>query len=101
MNIISTRDFKGNFFSVLETTDKSQVAVMTIAPGKDSGPEETHSGDQIVYVIEGEARITIDNEEGKAKKGDLVVIPAGAAHHIYNDGKDDLFFLTLYTPPQY
>ena len=101
MKIVSVNDFKGNFFSVLETTDKSQVCVMTIGPGKDSGPEETHSGDQIVYVIEGEARITVDNEEGHGKKGDIIVIPTGVRHHIYNDGKEDLFFLTLYAPPQY
>jgi mannose-6-phosphate isomerase-like protein (cupin superfamily) len=46
---------KGGFFRVLQRTSRSQAAVMTIAPGGDAGPEEEHSGDQIIYIVEGEA----------------------------------------------
>jgi len=43
---------RGEFFRVLQQTTQSQVAVMTIAPGHDAGPEEEHTGDQIIYVVE-------------------------------------------------
>jgi hypothetical protein len=36
---------RGRFFEVLQQTGRSQTAVMTIAPGQDAGPEETHPGD--------------------------------------------------------
>lgn len=101
MKIHKIQDFKGEFFKVLETTDKSQVGVMTVRPGGDSGPEEIHDGDQIVYVLEGEAELEIANEKAKLASGELAVIPAGAQHHIYNAGKSQLFFLTIYAPPQY
>jgi mannose-6-phosphate isomerase-like protein (cupin superfamily) len=33
--------------------------------------------------------------------GGLVMIPAGARHHVRNPGREPLFFLTVYAPPEY
>ena len=44
---------------MLQETARSQTAVMTVAPGQDAGPEETHAADQIVYVIEGQAEVRV------------------------------------------
>jgi len=41
----------GEFFSVLETTDNSQVATMTIAPGEDSRAYGNHPGDQVTQNL--------------------------------------------------
>jgi mannose-6-phosphate isomerase-like protein (cupin superfamily) len=92
---------RGAFFRVLQQTTRSQAAVMTIAPGADGGPEEEHGGDQIVYVIEGEAILRIGTHEHRAPAGTLVTIPAGARHHVRNPGSSPLFFLTVYAPPEY
>lgn len=101
MKPISIKDFKGNFFKILAETPLSQIGVMTITPGSDSGPEEVHNGDQIVYVIEGEAKVEIDSEKFALDAGAIITVPAKIRHHIYNSGKSDLFFLTIYTPPAY
>ena len=101
MQIQNINNFKGDFFKILSETQLSQVGVMTIAPGKDSGPEEVHSGDQLVYIVEGEAEVEVNKEKAVMKAGDVVIIPKGAQHHIYNSGDEPLFFLTVYTPPQY
>ena len=92
---------RGAFFRVLQQTSRTQCAVMTIAPGADGGPAETHRGDQIVYVIEGEWVVTIDGREHRAGAGTLVTIPAGANHHVRNPGSTPLFFVTVYAPPEY
>jgi len=92
---------KGKFFKVLEQTDKSQIAVMTILPGADSGPEEIHDGDQIVFIVEGQASVEVNKEKSLMREGDTAIIPKGAQHHIYNYGQEPLFFLTMYSPPQY
>ena len=52
---VDVRHYRGRFFKVLQQTERSQTAVMTVEPGADGGPEETHAGDQVVYVIEGDA----------------------------------------------
>jgi mannose-6-phosphate isomerase-like protein (cupin superfamily) len=92
---------RGAFFRVLQQTARTQCAVMTIAPGADGGPAEEHAGDQIVYVIEGEAILRVDTVEHEATAGTLITIPAGATHHVRNPGTAPLFFVTVYAPPEY
>jgi mannose-6-phosphate isomerase-like protein (cupin superfamily) len=92
---------RGEFFRVLQQTSRTQSAVMTIAPGAEAGPEEEHGGDQIVYVLEGEAVVRIAGREHRAGAGTLLTIPAGASHHVRNPGATPLFFLSVYSPPEY
>jgi mannose-6-phosphate isomerase-like protein (cupin superfamily) len=99
--VVNIPSHKGQFFEVLQETERTQTAVMTIGPGRDGGPEETHAGDQIVYVIEGEAIVTIDGTAHQARAGACALIPAGARHHVKNPGAAPLFFLTVYAPPAY
>jgi mannose-6-phosphate isomerase-like protein (cupin superfamily) len=92
---------RGEFFRVLQQTDRSQAAVMTIAPGQDAGPAEQHDGDQIIYVVEGEAIVRAGEEERRAGSGTLITVPARVRHHVRNPGPSALFFLTVYAPPEY
>jgi mannose-6-phosphate isomerase-like protein (cupin superfamily) len=101
MDVVDTTRHRGRFFRVLQQTERSQTAVMTIAAGADAGPEERHDGDQIVYVVEGEAIVRIGEAEHRAGPGALVMIPAGARHHVRNAGRAPLFLVTVYTPPAY
>lgn len=55
MDIVDVTAHKGEFFRVLQPTTRSQTAVMTVAAGSDAGPADAHDGDQIVYIVEGEA----------------------------------------------
>jgi mannose-6-phosphate isomerase-like protein (cupin superfamily) len=99
--VVRPGDHRGEFFRVLQETARSQTAVMTVAPGQDAGPEETHAADQIVYVIEGEAEVRVGEERCVAGPGTLVTIPAGTLHHVRSVGTAPLFFLTVYAPPEY
>jgi mannose-6-phosphate isomerase-like protein (cupin superfamily) len=92
---------KGGFFQVLQGTSRSQAAVMTIAPGGDAGPEEEHSGDQIIYIVEGEALVRVQDQEYYAGVGTLLTIPARTRHYVKNPGAIPVFFLTVYAPPVY
>jgi mannose-6-phosphate isomerase-like protein (cupin superfamily) len=91
--------FRGRFFEVLQETERSQTAVMTIEPGQDAGSEETHAADQIVYVVEGEALVRVEGGAHRARAGACVLIPAGARHHVENPGPAPLVLLTVYAPP--
>ena len=100
-SVIDVLRHRGQLFEVLQETARSQTAVMTIAPGQDGGPEETHAGDQVVYVIEGEAILTIEGALHRARPGACALIPAGTRHHVKNAGAGPLFFLSVYAPPAY
>lgn len=101
MNVVDVFEHKGEFFRVLQDTPRSQVAVMTVSPGRDARPEEVHDADQIIYVVEGQATVRLGDREYKASPGALVMIPAGTRHHVRNPGSVPLFFLTVYAPPEY
>jgi mannose-6-phosphate isomerase-like protein (cupin superfamily) len=99
--ITSLASHRGAFFRMLQQTPRSQVAVMTIAAGADGGPEEQHRGDQVVYVIDGEALLRVGDVEHHVRSGSVVTIPALTPHHVRNPGSSPLFFLTVYAPPEY
>lgn len=101
MDILHIKKAKGEFFKILGETERSQVGVMTLGPGEDSGKEETHKGDQVVYVIEGRAHIQIGDKEEKLHECEALIIPAKTRHHIYNKGMETLFIFTVYAPPSY
>jgi mannose-6-phosphate isomerase-like protein (cupin superfamily) len=101
VSVVDTGRHRGRFFTVLQATGRSQTAVMTIAPGADGGPEETHAADQVIYVIEGEAVLRVEGAEHRAGAGASALIPAGARHHVRNAGASPLFFFTVYAPPAY
>src|SRR5213594_1160904 len=98
MDVVDALAHRGSFFRVLQQTSRSQTAVMTIGPGEDAGPEEEHAGDQVIYVVEGEALVRIGDKERRAAAGALVMIPAGTRHHVKNPGAQPLFFVTYYAP---
>jgi mannose-6-phosphate isomerase-like protein (cupin superfamily) len=100
-SVIDVPQHRGQFFEILQETARCQTAVMTVAPGQDGGPEETHAGDQVVYVIEGEGILTIGGAEHRVRPGVCALIPAGTLHHVKNAGAEPLFFLSVYAPPAY
>ena len=99
--VVDTVALRGRYFEVMQDTGRSQTAVMTIPPGEDAGPAEVHVGDQIIYVIEGRARVRVGDVESEAGPGACVMIPAGTRHHVENSGTAPLFCLTIYAPPVY
>ena len=101
MDVRDIARYRGEFFRVLQQTERSQTAVMTIAAGEDAGPEETHGADQIIYIVEGEAILGVDGDERRVDAGAHVVIPAGTRHHVRNPGRAPLFLVTVYAPPEY
>jgi quercetin dioxygenase-like cupin family protein len=60
------------------------VARVEVAPGAHAG-RHTHPGDEISYVLEGEAELLIDGQPPRiVKAGESFVIPAGTVHDAHN-----------------
>ncbi|MGO9265781.1 MAG: cupin domain-containing protein [Candidatus Binataceae bacterium] len=83
----------------LGKTPQSESMVFTIPPGFSNDRENTHKGDQLIYVIEGHATCRVSGKECEIKTGDFVTIPAGASHTL-RTGADRLFALTVFAPPE-
>lgn len=84
---------------ILGKTPQSESMVFTIPPGFSNDHENSHKGDQLIYVIEGKATCRVSGKECEIKAGDFVTIPAGAPHTL-RTGADRLFALTVFAPPE-
>lgn len=85
------------FRNIINTTAYQQLVLMDII---DNIPKEIHPyNDQFIYIVEGKAKIIINNKEIILKKGDSITIKAGKEHEIFNYSKNDLKLFTIYSPP--
>jgi quercetin dioxygenase-like cupin family protein len=72
------------------------IARVELAPQARAG-RHTHPGEEISYVVEGEAEILIEGQAPrKVKSGDGFVIPAGARHDAHNIGSAPLKLVGVY-----
>jgi len=83
----------------LQKTAQSETLVFTIPPNFSNDQENSHKGDQIIYVLDGKATARVSGKEQEIKAGDLLMIPAGAPHTL-KTGSDCLFAFTIFAPPE-
>jgi len=102
MKVSNLRDAK-SWFEVLATSRKSQIATMTLAPGKSSGPKgnEHPKSEQVLLVVEGEILAEVGDEKQTLRKGDAVIVPAGAPHRFTNPFGSPAVTFNVYAPPAY
>lgn len=84
---------------ILGKTPQTESMVFTIPAGFSNDHENSHRGDQLIYVIEGKATCRVSGKECEIKAGDFVTIPAGAPHTL-RTGAEKLFAVTVFAPPE-
>jgi mannose-6-phosphate isomerase-like protein (cupin superfamily) len=77
-----------NFRQVLFTGDHTQLVAMTLKAGEDIGMETHHQNDQILWLMDGSAHVTVGEEEADAQAGDVIAVPAGNRHNVANTGPE-------------
>lgn len=90
-------------FGIVDGNDRSQAAVMVLAPGEATGgPENRHRGsDQWLYVAAGGGSATVEDQVHVLRPGTLLLIERGEAHEIRNEGEEPLHTINFYVPPAY
>lgn len=89
-----------NYRNVVFTAPKSQLVLMSLRPGEEIGME-VHDGDQVIYFVEGEGMVVLDDGIHDVQKGSIVVVPTGAPHNVINSEDAPLKLFTIYAPPQH
>jgi quercetin dioxygenase-like cupin family protein len=99
LDVVNVLQLRGRMFEMLQKTPQSQTGVFTLPAGHTGDKENTHKGDQLIYVIDGKATARVSGKEQELKAGDLLMIPAGAPHSLCT-GSDPLFGITVFAPPE-
>jgi len=84
---------------VLQKTAQSETMVFTIPANFHNDRENSHKGDQVIYVIDGKCTARVSGKEQEIKAGDVLMIPAGAPHTL-RTGSEPMFGFTIFAPPE-
>ena len=72
-----------------------------IKPKAGSGESYTHEGEEFLFVLRGELKIALDDEEYHLKRGDSFYFESAVPHHWKNPGRSETWLLWVNTPPTF
>lgn len=73
------------------------VASMTVLhPNKETTGHAHSEAEEVYFFLKGRGKIQLDNKIQDAGKDDLILIPKGAFHKVFNKGSEDLIFLCIF-----
>jgi mannose-6-phosphate isomerase-like protein (cupin superfamily) len=61
-------------------------------------PHRHRIQEQVYHILEGEALMELDGERSVVRRDDVIFIPPGVEHAIYNTGMTDLRFIVVTSP---
>jgi quercetin dioxygenase-like cupin family protein len=79
-----------NFPVDAQTGAASSAAVYFEVESEQHIGRHTHSAEEILFVLEGEAEAVVGDERGRLSKEEMAVVPANAPHDLYNVGEATL-----------
>lgn len=93
---------KGERFKVLRTTDRTQLATMTLPPNAtESWDEGLTESDRVIYVVEGRIELTAGDETRELRAGEVAIVPAATSHRLKVVGRRSATIFNIYGPPAY
>ena len=76
-----------NWKVAFATGKDAQVVFMNITPDTNPNNEigmESHKFDQVIFVVEGQAKSILNGKDSTVKAGDMIFIPQGIPHNFVN-----------------
>jgi transcriptional regulator with XRE-family HTH domain len=72
-----------------------------IAPKAGSGEFYSHEGEEFLYVLQGELRISVEKKDYRLKSGDSFYFESATPHRWSNPGGKETWVLWVNTPPTF
>lgn len=86
---------------VLLTGPNSQLVLMCLPAGEETGDEIHPTQDLLIYVEEGKAELCLEGRLVNLDEHEIVLVPSGAKHNLKNIGKRAVRLFTVFAPPVY
>lgn len=88
---------KSDRYEIYDLALEGLVLSMTVLHRDKSTTGHSHDDTEEIYLfIGGKGEIHLDNEKQGVVSGDIVIIPSGVFHRVFNAGDGDLTFLCLF-----
>ena len=82
-------------YTVLEEDRGFKVKRIEVLPGKRLSYQKHAQRAEHWFVVEGTAKVTLDDEEITVRAGESIDIPVGAAHRVENPSEENLVFIEV------
>ena len=82
-------------YTVLEEDRGFKVKRIEVLPGKRLSYQKHAQRAEHWFVVEGIAKVTLDDEEITIRAGEAIDVPVGAAHRVENPGEENLVFIEV------
>ena len=82
-------------FTVLDEGDKFKVKRIEVLPGKRLSYQKHAQRAEHWVVVQGTAKVTLDDRDVEVKAGEAIDIAIGAAHRVENPGNELLVFIEV------
>lgn len=90
----------GERYKIYDIDIGKRILSMTILhKGKETSGHSHEDAEELYLFINGEGKIQIGNENKNVKKGNIIFIPKGDFHKVFNLGDNDLIFIAFF--PKY
>jgi quercetin dioxygenase-like cupin family protein len=74
--------------------------VMRVLPGETVRPAHSHpDGEELIYVISGSGKVSVDGEVGMLRPGTAVLFPKDSVHMVRNSGPEEMKVVCFFAPP--
>ncbi len=80
-------------------SQKLDYRISVYQPRAYVAPHRHKIQEQIYHILDGEGLMEIEGERKVVRRDDVVFIPPGVEHAIYNTGMTDLRFIVVTSPP--
>ena len=88
---------KSDRYEVYDLGLENLVISMTVLHKDKSTIGHFHNDtEEIYFFVKGEGEIQLDDKREDVTGGDIVLIPRGIFHRVFNKGKGDLTFLSFF-----
>src|SRR5947208_3210753 len=74
--------------------------IVNAKPGQ-GPPLHTHPYVEVIFMLEGNAKVTIGDETHEAKAGDIAIVPANTPHRFVNSGQTVLRQIDVHASPKF
>jgi mannose-6-phosphate isomerase len=82
-------------FTVLDERDNFKVKRIEVLPGKRLSYQKHAQRAEHWFVVQGTARVTLDDRDITVSAGQAIDIAVGSAHRVENPGSDVLVFIEV------
>lgn len=94
-NVVKDNDI----YTVIDNTDlKNLIISSTLLYSHQKTTGHSHNEQEEIYLfVHGSGSIKIDNDIFPVEEGDLVLIPEGSFHQVFNKSHDFLYFVCFFS----